>query len=220
MSGAEMPESVVSQLEYAAPAVGWARASLYPRVIFLGAAPLVAGVTIIVLYWATEWQVLVVAGFITVLVGVISVLVGAGILFVFWLRERRLGRYSRAALRLRIFLAALLLASNFPAAWACITAGAELDSRMTVMVTNKGTTRIDRFVLTAPGFTKELGPIPPGGKVKCIVHVTRQGPLNFTCGTGTITTSGTVDGYVTDGIGGRWDVTMDGAQKLSIKRSK
>jgi len=220
MSGGQMPESVVSHLEYAAPAVGWLRASLYPRVIFLGAAPLVAGFAIIALYWMTEWHVLMLAGFFTILAGVISVLAGGGILFLFWLRERRLERYSQGALRVRVLVASILLASNFPAAWACMMAGVELDSRMTVTVLNQGTTRIDSFVLTAPGFTKELGPIPAGGKAKCIVHVTRDGPMDFTSRAGTITSGGIVDGYVTDGIGGRWDVTMDGAHKVSAKRTR
>jgi hypothetical protein len=207
----------VSSLEYAAPRIGRARASLYPAIIFLGAAPLVVGVSILILYWITRWDWLMGAGFYTLGGGAICFFGGVICLLIFWFQESRSKQRPPGEVRKKVGLAALLLASNWPVAFVCVAVGVAAMTRVTVTVINEGDAPIESFVVTAPGFSQELGPVAPGKKAKCVVRATNEGALEFAAKSGGVTTTAS-GAYVGDFSGGDYEVTVSGGKIVSRKR--
>jgi len=214
------PESVVAALEYEQPGAEKSQRSLYPVIMVLGGAPLVIGVSIFLLYWLTRADWLMLAGFFTLLAGVICFLSGGGLLLVYALEERRRKRLHPTVLQRRLWIALVLLMSNWPAGVACVFAAVEVMSRITVTVVNQGTTKIDSFVVIAPGVNKELGPIPAGKKVKTSFQVAREGSLDFTMINGGTTSGGSIDGYVTGSDGAEYGVVVTGSNAVNVSKRR
>jgi hypothetical protein len=197
-------------LEYAAPGAEKGRWSVYPAVIFLGAAPLVVGTSITVLFALTRWHGLEMAGFFAILAGLVSVLIACFFLYSYWAEERKAGRQTRESLFLRVFLAVVLLASNFPAAVACMSVAWDIRTRLNITVVNRGTTPIKSCILVTDRETKELGPIAAGGRAHYSMRNPGGGSLRMTRSTSTGSTTTTLVDYVDEDVHGDWTVVLDG----------
>jgi hypothetical protein len=170
-------------------------------IIVLGAAPLVVGVIIAGLYWLTQWSGLVMAGMLTILGGMVCVLVS---LVMLWMYSRKKPWEGR------VWLALLLLGSNFPAAVMCMSVAFDVGTRLNITVVNKGTTTVKSCVLGTNVKTRELGPIGPGASVSYSMTNPNGGTLWITRSSSTGSTTTTLLPHVDSDVHDSWTVTLDG----------
>ena len=197
--------------DYAGPASG-PRASAVPYLAIAnccGALPLVVGCGVFSLWLLTGYHGLEQLGALTILVGVILFFVGA-ICLVADVSQAQAG-VSRPGRNWKRARAAALLLANFPVAVAIVGAAANIQSRVTVVVQNAGTTTIDSFVVAAPGVSREVGPIPPGASRRTRFTASTDGSVDFTMVRGNTKSTGTAIGYVTKGAGGSGTVVVNGS---------
>src|SRR5437762_13849198 len=100
-----------SVLNYAEPSLKTVSKWSYRTIILSGAAPLVTGLAIFLLFLITRSHWLVLAGAVTVVIGLPLLGSGMIVLIGYYRQERRAMRMSLRELRLRVALAAVLLVS-------------------------------------------------------------------------------------------------------------
>ena len=197
--------------DYARPVAG-ARLNNLPYLtvaVWCGALPLAVGTVVFALWLATGDRDLHAVGLLTILGGLLLFLVGTICLVADAAKSAPGGRWKRAAV-------ALLLLANFPAAFTFIAAAAHIEFSVTITVQNTGSATIDSFVVTVPGVTKEMGPIPPGASRRVRIHPTADGAADYTMKESGVTSTGPLIGYVSAGMGGRCTVGVNG-QSGSVK---
>jgi hypothetical protein len=184
--------------------------------IALGAAPLVTGVTVYLLWRITRWPWLELAGLATIAVGCLAVLAGVVLLLLHIHRQARVVMEPQRALRIRVALAGALLLANFPTAVALAWSAADVMSTYTLRIDNAGPDTINSLVVHAPGVVEEMGPIPPNGRAIAHLRFNADGSVTFLLRQQNRRIEGVIDSYVTGGIGD--DVTLgihpDGAYEV------
>jgi hypothetical protein len=170
----------------------------YRVALACGAAPLVAGISVFLLWLATHAAWLMAAGTIVIFVGLACF--GVGLL--------ALGRFCWLALAApeppRRFwaataLCAALLVSNFPAAGLILVKVIEIVTYYTVVVHNESGGELEGVRIVGRGRVyAALGTLPPGGTATRSFAIAHEGPLDVEAGG----TTHTIDSYVTSS-GGR-----------------
>jgi hypothetical protein len=173
-----------------------------------GALPLMVGTTVFVLWLLTNYRSLqgvglftIVGGFLLFLVGALCLVLDAG---------RSLPAADRNRRRWKRLGVALLLLTNFPAAFVFIGVAARIEFSVSITVQNVGTAPIESFVVIAPGVRKELGPIPAGAERFVRFQPTGDGAVEYTMTLAGETSSGTLIDYVSAGMGDRCTVLVSG----------
>jgi hypothetical protein len=159
------PRQTNLPLNYASVRLRRASRLIYWVVIGLGAAPMMLGPIVLLIFWLTrsEWTPQVTG----VMAGGLSwciVLGGMG-LIMFRAMERRLGRLTPEEIKKKVRLGIVLLLINFPVGTLYLLAPGRMLRRITVTVVNQGTRPVDSFKVTQSGVTAELGPVAPGSTV-------------------------------------------------------
>jgi len=167
-----------------------------------GAAPLAAGIVIYLLWRITEWHGLYFFGIANILAGVFFFLVGAVSLAWHLRDDQGVQRTRRHPLWLEGILVGGLLLINFPVAAYLTYSVWDVMTRCTVTVLNEGDRPIDGLVLTGPGVQTKVGRVPGGARRTRHLHVRGDGALAFAGQLQDRPIGGTVDGYVTSGMGG------------------
>jgi hypothetical protein len=182
--------------------------------IWCGALPLVAGLGVLVAWAYTSQSWLPVAGLAVLGVGVLLFICGAGALLAQRHHDLLAGEVPRSN---RATKAAWgLLLANFPIAALCVFGGLYLHARYTVEVVNETGVPIERVEITSPGIAESVGPIAPAAKTRCRFIIPGDGTLTFTAHAGGKEITGTVDGYVTNGMGGDRRVILQPDGKFTV----
>ncbi len=114
-----------------------------------------------------------------------------------------------------------LLLANFPVAAAIVLTVIHLETTFFVTARNLSNKTMHTFKLTAPGVDVELGPIKPGQKKKTSFQVHADGTLRFSAVQDDRQIEGTVEGYVTNGMGGRKIIEIrDGGQYAVLDKKR
>jgi hypothetical protein len=159
-----------------------------------GAIPLAVGSAIYFTFRATRNESLAVAGFYTILAGLVFFAVGIICLVAYAYRQRDFGA--------RTLFAAALLTSNFPLAFIYAVSAAGLMTQYVVQVTNESNAVVDSFVVEGPGARAELGPIQIGESKQGRVFFDADGTLTFTARQQQLRLDGKIEDYVTSSLGG------------------
>ncbi len=170
--------------------------------VLCGAIPLVFGTSIYFAWRLTRAGWLETAGLYTIVVGLAAFVTGAIQLAAYLVEQSRTKATARRALWIQGLAVGGLLLINFPAAWIYMLSVSEIYDRYTVQVTNEGKSPVESFVVTGPGVRVEFGPIASGKTVKRHLHFGGDGTLDFTVRHGQQQSKGTLEGYVTGGLGG------------------
>ena len=195
------PASAVAKAKvigYAAPGARVFRPPPYVAAVICGALPLLGGAGVFAAWLTERSESLMVTGLFVIAGGCIVFLVGCGFLRAYINYHRR-GRRLEPAVRRKVIAASLLLFSNFPAAFGCVALADHLWRTHTVRVVNASPSRIDRFVVTAPGIRSNLGPIEPGQRREISFKVLHEGELAYDMLQNDQPSSGVLSGYVEDG---------------------
>jgi hypothetical protein len=205
---------------------GFARSALRTAT-FCGALPLVSGTLIYLCWRVTRWDWLMVAGFITLLAGLMLFFVGAVSLLAG--ASHDIPRESIPGRRWRLQVSAIgcLLFLNFPAAAFYLYSADDVLTRTTVDVINDSPSVIESFVLEGPGVQQEIGPLAAGQQeigplaagqqIRRHLHFRGKGTLQFVAKSQGIEFRGTIEGYVCSDIGERATVRVTSPKNWRIE---
>jgi hypothetical protein len=158
------------------------------------AIPLAVGSAIYFMFRATRNESLAIAGFYTILAGLVFFAVGIICLVAYAYRRHDFGA--------RTLLAAVLLSCNFPLAFIYAVSAAGLMTQYVIDVANESDAVVDSFIVEGPGVRAELGPIQIGDSKQGRVFFDADGSLTFTARQQQLRFGGEIEGYVTNNLGG------------------
>ena len=185
--------------------------------LFLGVAPLVTGMVIFAAWVLSRAEWLMAAGVITIYVGMCAVAVGAVCLAVYLWQSWR----SKAIARRRLVCQAIavlgLFLANFLAAGGAAFAAIVIDTRYTVSVTNQTNVPLESARIEGGGVDIPLGIIAPGATVKRSFRIEHDGKLVLKGAQGTKILEATIDGYVTNSLGGDKIVIIESNGTVNTK---
>lgn len=160
-------------------------------------------------------------GIFTIYAGFAIVVIGMFCVGIYVWREWRRTHSWRAGLNLQSLKAAGLLLANFPVAAAIVLTVIHLETTFFITARNLSNKTMHTFKLTAPGVDVELGPIKPGQKKKTSFQFDGDGTLRFSAVQDERQIEGTVEDYVTNGMGGRKIIEIhDGGQYAILDKKR
>lgn len=184
--------------------------------LLCGLLPLLVGLSLFVLWIITRWDWLVVGGFVTLYGGLVSVLIGAIALARYCWAAARIADPPRRNWVPSALACAALLLSNFPAAGGMIAAVIAIETRYSVVVHNASKQAISNVRVYGGGCEAKFGTIPPGGLARRSLWIQHDGELEFAAVGSSTTHCMTIDGYVTNGMGGRRVVSVEPNGTISV----
>ena len=188
--------------------------------LFCWIFPLVAGVSIFVLWVITRWDWLMLAGGITLFGGTIFFLAGCCALFRYCVIARRTTPQSSRRIWTTAGLCGALLLSNFVVAGGIIVAFEAILTCNTVRIHNASEKTATDAQLLGRGYRIFIGTIPPHTTVQRSVWVSQEGELTFHVQYDSQQQHAIVDGYVSPGIeGGHKTVTLQLDGTISVADS-
>lgn len=191
----------------------------YRVALICGTLPLLVGVSIFVLWLVTRWDWLTLAGFYTLFGGVVIFLVGVVALACYCGQAFQAPNLPRRRLWLSTIACAGLLLSNFPVAGGIIVAVAAIESRYTVTIHNASQQPLNDVRVFGGGCDESLGSIPPGDTARRSFWVEHDDELKLHAISGTAVHKETIDGYVTNGMGGHTTVTLNLDGTISVSNN-
>lgn len=193
----------------------------YRIALICGALPLLVGVSLFLLWLIARWDWLMIAGIFTLYGGVAIFFIGAIALARFCWLAFRSPELPRRRLWLSTLGCAALLLSNFAVAGGITASVIAIETRYTVIVHNTSQQPLSGVRVFGGGCEADFGTIPPGGVVRRSFWIQHDGELEFRAVSGATTHSKTIDGYVTNNMGGHTTVTInpDGTISVSNKNA-
>lgn len=188
---------------------------MYRFACLCGAIPLIAGVSIFLLWLATGWDWLVSAGVLTICFGIALVMVGFLSLSVYTWRGPGEANASRGNFVWKTLACAILLVANFPAAAAIVVGVLTIETCYAVWIHNDTGAALVGVRLQGGGCDVTVGSIPDGEVVGKWLWFDHDGRLEMRATLRGSEVSGVLDDDVSGKIGGtrkvrvRQDGTFD-----------
>lgn len=158
-----------------------------------------------------------IAGVATLYGGVAAFFVGAvSLARVCWLALRSPDVPRRRHLMPILACRALLLA-NFAVAGGIIATVIALETRYVVIIRNDSQQVLSGIRVRGGGCEADLGAIPPSGATRRSLWIQQDGSLEFLAASGTTALTHTIDGYVTNGMGGQTAVVINRDASISVR---
>jgi len=187
--------------------------------LLCGVIPLVVGASIFMLWLITRWDGLMTAGIYTLYGGVAVFSVGILALARYYWLAVRTPSIPRRQLWRSTLACVGLLALNFPVAGGIIAAVITIETRYTVVVYNASPRPLESVRIFGGGSDESLGSIPLGGTARQSFWIQHDGELKFHALSGTTTHTKTINGYVTNGMGGHTTVTVHSDDTISVRHT-
>ena len=191
----------------------------YRVALFCAAFPLLVGISIFVLWLTTRWDWLMVAGWFTICGGLVFFFVGLASLGCYCGLALRKADESRRHIWLSSIACAGLLLSNIPIAAGITTAAVAILTRYTVVIHNDARQAMDDVRVFGGGCEAAFGTIPPGATAQRSFWIRQDGTLEFEAASGATTYAKTIDGYVTNGMGRRTEVTINPDGTIAVSHN-
>jgi len=185
--------------------------------LFFGVAPLVTGIGIFLAWVLSRADWLMAAGVVTIYVGMCSVAVGAGCLGFYLRRSWRSQAVPRRRLVWQTVAVLALFLVNFVAAGAAVLGAMVIESKYTVAVTNQSAEPFRSARIEGGGVAIELGVIAPGKTIKRSFWIEQDGELVLRAKQGTAELEATIDGYVTNSLGGNKVVVLEADGTVNVR---
>ncbi len=191
----------------------------YRNAVICGAVPLIVGVSVFLLWLVTRWDQLMTAGVATLYAGAFMLLIGVLELARYgWLGLKTPEFPRRKLWRSTLGVAALLMA-NPPVAAGVAFAAISVDTRYTVVVHNNTLQPLINARVFGGNCDETLSTIAPGDKARHSFRIECEGELKFSAAGGATIYTGTIDGYVTNNLGGYTVVTVNADGTLTVEGS-
>lgn len=188
----------------------------YRIALICGAAPLFIGISIFFLWLITRWNWLMMAGLFTIYGGIPIFLIGVAALTRFCWLAFRTRDLSQRRLWTSVICCAGLLLSNLPVAAAIVVGAVMIEARYTVTVHNASSQPLDDVQVSGGGCEVNFGTISPGATMRRSFWVQCDGELEFCAVSGPARHNKTIDGYVTNGMGGNTSVIVGPQGTISV----
>jgi hypothetical protein len=188
----------------------------YRLALICGALPLLGGISIFLLWLISRWEWLMLAGVFTLYGGVAVFCVGVFALARFCWSAFRTPELPRQRLWLSTLGCAALLLSNFPVAGGIIYGALRIETQYTVMVRNGSQHPLNGVRVFGGGCEADFGTIPPGGSVRRSFWIQHDDQLEFRAVSGATMHAETIDGYVTNSLGGHTTVVLNPDATVSV----
>jgi hypothetical protein len=188
----------------------------YRVALICGALPLLTGVSIFLLWLVTRWEWLMFAGVFTLYGGLAVFCIGALALARFCWLAFRTPEQPRRRLWLSTLGCAALLLSNFPVAVGIVSSVLQIETRYTVTVRNGSPQPLSGVRVFGGGCEADFGTIPPGGSVRRSFWIQHDDQLEFRALSGATMHAETIDGYVTNSLGGNTTVVLNPDATVSV----
>jgi hypothetical protein len=192
---------------------GWYRAA-----IFCGAAPLLTGTAIFLLWTITRWRALMDAGLWVIVAGVGLSVTGCIALIAYIVFARRDPSLPRRTIWMRGTRAAFLLLANYPVAAVILSAAIAIETRYTVTIHNHSSHPIEQARIEGGGVTVSFGAVAPGASVRRTFHFQDDGTLEFSGVYQGRIVGRQIESYVTSGLGGDTEIALDESGRLRVDR--
>jgi len=188
----------------------------YRAALVCGAAPLLTGISIFLLWLVTRWDSLMLAGLHTIYAGLAAFAVGCIALTIYLWRAFRSPDADQRRVRNATLACGGLLLVNFPVAFGIVAAVIDIESRYTVVIHNDSGQPLEDVRVFGGGCDKSLGSIAPGDTVRRRLRFDTDGELRLHATIGTTDIDEVIDGYITRDIGGRPTVTVEPGGAVSV----
>jgi hypothetical protein len=188
----------------------------YRIALISGTLPLLVGVSIFTVWIFTRWDWLIGAGILTLYGGVVIFCVGAVALARFSWLAFGIPELPRRRLWIATVACAALLLSNFVVAGCIIPTVMLIEARYTVIIHNASEQPLSGVRVFGGGCEIEYGTIPPDGVARRSFWIQHDGELQFRARSGSMTYIHTIDGYVTNNMGGKVTITVNADNTISV----
>ncbi|MFO0388710.1 MAG: hypothetical protein ACK502_03195 [Alphaproteobacteria bacterium] len=175
--------------------------------------PMVMGLTVFALWLVTRFDILMFAGVLVILLGVLLSFVGMVALFLAKIHAVRNNKpYKRACLR-----HGLLLLINFPLALGIIACADYLLSRYVVNIVNHSPHNVEKLEFIDPaGNVDAIEKIPAGASIQTSHHFIGESSIEYNMVLDSAASSGMLIGYVSGGMGGSASMVIEADGKVSV----
>jgi len=190
----------------------WLKVSL-----ILGAAPLITGISLFLLWVFTEWRWLPIAGMFVICAGFASVVSGLVYLGAGILKRIRSGTWLRASIGPAVLVGAVLI-SNFPVCYGLFWASWNIATRYTVTVSNHASTPIEKAALNGGGVSLQVGQIKAGATITRKFHITHDGTLIFSAEQSERRLDVIINSHVTDSSIGHSEIDVSTGGTITLRR--
>lgn len=182
-----------------------------------GLLPLLAGVTIFLLWLVTDNDVFMVAGILTMYAGTIVVVFGLVVLARFYWKASVDTEIPRRKLKLSTALCAALLLINFPAAVGLSIIAIWLKTEYSITIHNASSAILHDVRVVGGGEEAWFGTLSPGENTQNSIWISTDGTLRISAVREGDTISGVIDDYVTNNMGGNTHVTIHPDKTISVQ---
>ncbi len=152
--------------------------------LLCGAAPLIFGCSLFAIWLLVRSEILEAAGVGTMVIGFWLVALGFLALAWHWRRARKSSNYDSSRTWKHLALCALLLLSNFPAAFAVIGGGLLVEACNTIIIRNQREHAIEDVHITGPGVDVHTGSIGPGESLRKWTWPSTEGEIQIKASAG------------------------------------
>jgi len=189
----------------------------YRYSIGFGAVPLIMGVTTFFLWYFTRTDWLMMVGLVTILVGLVCALTATILLLIYLYSQDKTKTPLRRIIRNGV-VCGLIIISNFPAAYICVVQAGRIESQYVLTVKNDGASVLSNIIIKGPGINKVVRQIGPEQKRVLKFNFRGDGKLEFSAEHNTNVFGGEIEGYVTNGIGGKATLVIKDNSQYEIER--
>jgi heme/copper-type cytochrome/quinol oxidase subunit 2 len=186
----------------------------YKASIGFGLFPLIAGIGIYLLWLKTRANFLMTAGFLNILLGLISVLIAFVCLRVFMVKNRK---ENNKHPKIKLVIAFFIIFSNFPAAFAIIEAVQYEKSVYNIYIKNNSKHSVEHFSLTERNKEILVGDVNSKDILNKTIHFRHEGSVEYKFDLNGERYSGLLFGYVTSGLSFSADIIITEDKKVEIK---
>lgn len=138
---------------------------LHGIAMICGFVPLVAGSVVFLLYLVVRDQSLAGIGFVVILVGSCCAFVGLVCASVYFFQAKNADPSEAVVAKRRVKWDVAIILANFPIAFFMAAIGIWLMTRVTLVIQNTGTSRLNNVTLIAGTERYNLGPLQPSEKI-------------------------------------------------------
>ncbi|MBN2212236.1 MAG: hypothetical protein JW709_12635 [Sedimentisphaerales bacterium] len=189
---------------------------VYRIALIFGFIPLIIGIVIFLLWLATRWDWLMLAGAFTICGGVAAVTLGFLALAYYYWRRMRIPDITPYKLKRKILLCVGLYVLNFLVAGGVFLTAMTIESCCAIFVHNATKHTINNVSISGGGCVEKIISIPPGKTKQCwfwAKHDDEQ--LTFRATNNTTSYEHTMSCYITNGWGVRIKFTINADESVS-----
>jgi len=192
-------------------------AGIYRVALICGAGPLVAGTSIFLLWLATGWDWLPIAGMINVYAGIFLFTAGVCVLTYHCWHSRQLTDLPRRRFWIAVLICFVVMLVNFPAALGIMAMVLKvMDAEYVVAIDNQSNMTLAEARITGGGVDIDYGEFPPHSEVLKRFWIKHDGALHFEATSNDRKLETQIDSYVTRYQGSHKYVTINGDGALEV----